>query len=69
MSPGFTFVTLESMLYYLSGAVGTDAIRHGKIRGVQKQTSNIICGIPTVTIVLRANTVQSIYTKIHKTHQ
>ena len=40
MYPGFTFVTLQSMLYYLSGAVGTEAVRHGKIRGVQKQTSN-----------------------------
>ena len=66
MYPGFTFVTLESMLYYLSGAVGTEAVRHGKIR--YTKTSNIICGIPTVTIVLRADKVQSIYTKIHKTH-
>ena len=30
MYPGFTFVTLDSMLYYLSGEVGTEAVRHGK---------------------------------------
>ena len=68
MYPGFTFVTLESMLYYLSGAIGTEAVRHNRIGGT-KQTSNIIYGLSTVTIVLRADTVLSIYTKIHKTHQ
>ena len=41
----------------------------GKGMGKQKQKMYIICGIPTVTIVLRADTVLSIYTKIHKMHQ
>ena len=35
----------------------------GKGMGNQKQKSNIICGIPTVIIVLRADTVLSIYTR------
>ena len=30
MYPTFTFVTLESILYYLSGAVGTEAVRNDK---------------------------------------